>query len=87
MVEMAMFNVQRAITPKKATRITVQVFCTLSHSALHFFLKFHENIINGIGNMAQTGVQCSKGYNSKSRQTTITIHVLCTSFHWCITMV
>ena len=31
MVEMAMFNVQRTITPK----VTVYVFCTSSHSALY----------------------------------------------------
>ena len=31
MVEMAMFNVQRAITPK----VTVHVFCTSSHSVLN----------------------------------------------------
>ena len=35
-VEMAMFNVQRAITPKVSkTRVTVHVFCKLSNSVLH----------------------------------------------------
>ena len=36
MVEMATLNVQRAITPNsRQTRVTVHVFCMLSHSVLH----------------------------------------------------
>ena len=36
LVEMAMFNVQRAITPKVGkSELQVHVFCTSSHSALH----------------------------------------------------
>ena len=33
MVEMAKFNVQRAITTKVGKSVTVHVFCTSSHSA------------------------------------------------------
>ena len=40
MVEMAMFNVQRAITPKKVGKpVTVHEFCTSSQGALN--LNFH----------------------------------------------
>ena len=35
MVEMDIFNVQRAITPKVSKPDTVHVFCISSHSALH----------------------------------------------------
>ena len=36
LTETAMFNVQRAITPlSRQTRVTVHVFCMLSHSAWH----------------------------------------------------
>ena len=35
MVEMAMFNVQRAITPKVGKPEMVHVFCTSSNDALH----------------------------------------------------
>ena len=35
MVEMAMFNVQRAITPKLGKPVTVHEFCTSSHGALN----------------------------------------------------
>ena len=34
MVEIAMFNVQRAITPKVGTPVTVYIFCTLPYDAL-----------------------------------------------------
>ena len=33
MVEMAMFNVQREISPKVAIRVTVHEFCTSYHRA------------------------------------------------------
>ena len=35
MVEMAMVNVQRTITPKVGKPVTVHMFCMLSHGALH----------------------------------------------------
>ena len=34
MVEMAIFNVQRAITPKVGKSVLDQLFCTSFHSAL-----------------------------------------------------
>ena len=46
MEEMAMFNVQRAISPKVDTiRVTIHVFCTLSYGALYLCevsRKYHE---------------------------------------------
>ena len=47
MVEMAIFNVQRAIPPKVGNPEIWFVFCTLSHGAVHL-LNFHENTSNGI---------------------------------------
>ena len=35
MVEMTMFNVQRAVTPKVGKSVTVYWFCTSSHGALY----------------------------------------------------
>ena len=35
MVEMAMFNVQRAIIPSEQTRVTFYVFCSSSYAVLH----------------------------------------------------
>ena len=61
---------------------------------LYICVKFLENIRNSIRDKEQTQVhkrngyvQCSKGNNSKSRQTRVTVHVLYTSsynaLHWC----
>ena len=73
MVEMAMFNVQRAVTPKGDISVMVHVFCMLSHDA-YICVKVCENITNGIRVMEQKRVhgrngyvQCSKGNNFKSR--------------------
>ena len=51
-------------------------------------MKFRENITNRIRAMEQTRVrgrngyvQCSKGNNSISRQTRVTVHVFCTLSH------
>ena len=35
MVEMAMFNVQRAMIPKEGKAVTIHVVCILSHGGLH----------------------------------------------------
>ena len=51
-------------------------------------VKFCENILNGFQLTERTWVhgrngyvQCSKGNNSKSRQTRVTVHMLCLSSH------
>ena len=47
MVEMAIFNIQRAITLKVAKqRVTVHVFCMSSHG-VNICVKFHENMLCG----------------------------------------
>ena len=51
MVEMAIFNIQRAISRK--TRVTVDVFCMSSHG-VNICVKFHENMTSGFKVMEQT---------------------------------
>ena len=88
MVEMTMFNVQRAITPNEGTP-ELQFMCSASClMVLYICVKFCENITHGIRVMERTRVhsrngyvQCSKGNNSISRQTRVTLHVFCTSSH------
>ena len=54
MVEMAMFNVQRAITPKVG-KPELCFICSASHLiVLYICVKFHENISEGIQVMEQT---------------------------------
>ena len=43
MVEMAIFNIQRAITLKVGKQITVHVFCMSSHG-VNICVKYHENM-------------------------------------------
>ena len=43
MVEMAIFNIQRAITISRKTRVTINVFCMSSHG-INICVKFHENM-------------------------------------------
>ena len=82
MVEMAIFNVQRAITPKVGqTRVMVHVFCTSSYNP-YICVKFRENITNSIRVMEWTRVhgrngyvQSSKDNNFKSRQTRVVANV------------
>ena len=61
---------------------------------LYVCVKFRENITNGIRVNERIRVhgrngyiQCSKGNNSVSRQTIVTVHLFCPSshgdFHWC----
>ena len=88
MVEMAMFNVQRAITPKVG-KPELRFMCSAHRlTVLYICMKFPENIWNSFQLTEQTQVhgrngyvQCSKGNNSKSRQTRVTVHVFCTLSH------
>ena len=88
MVEMAMFNVNRTITPKVDKQELRFIYPTRCLIVLYICLKFRENILNGFQLTERTRVrgrngyvQCSKGINSKSRQTRITVHVCCMSSH------
>ena len=58
--------------------------CSAHHlMVLYICVKFHENITHGRNGY----VQCSKGNNSTSRQTRVTVHVFCIlshdALHWC----
>ena len=53
MVEMAIFNIQRAITLKVGKRVTVYVFCMSSH-VVNICVKFHENMSSGFKVMERT---------------------------------
>ena len=55
---------------------------------LNICVKFHENILNGFDVTERTrvcgrngNIKCSKGNNSKSMQSKVTVPVLCTSSH------
>ena len=86
---LAMFNVQRAITPKVSkTWVTFHSSCKLSPSAC---VKFHENIEQTWVHSRNGYFQyllCSKGRNSKSRLIRLSVfcalHVvlyICEKFH------
>ena len=89
-----MFNVQRAITPEVG-KSELRFMCSACRLIMFYIsLKFCENIANSIRVMERTQVhgrngyvQCSKGNNSISRQTRVTVHVFCTlsngGLHWC----
>ena len=92
-VEMAMFNVQRAITPKVSKPALRYMCSALCLMVLYICVKLRENISNLIRVMERTRVygrngyvQSSKGNNSKSRQTPVKVHVFCTlshsALHW-----
>ena len=86
MVKMAMLNVQRAIIPKVG-KPELQFMCSACCIiVLYICMNFHETITNNIRVMEWTPVhgrngydQCSKGNNSLSRQTRVTVHAFCTS--------
>ena len=88
MVEMAMFNIQRAITPKIG-KPALRFMCSAHRLiVIYICLEFRENVLYGFQLIERTQVQgtngyvlCSKGNNSKSRQTRVTVHVFCTLPH------
>ena len=88
MVRMAMFNVQRAITPKVGKPELRFIYSARRLIVLYICMKFRENILNRfqlnkrIREHSRNGyVQCIKGNISKSRQTRVTVHVFCKSSH------
>ena len=71
-VEMAIFNVQRAITPSKCNPELRSLRSAHRLVVLNICVKFHENILYGFEVTERTEVcgknvifQCSKGNNSK----------------------
>ena len=82
MVEMTMFNVKRAITPKVGKSDLLFMCSAHCFILLYIYVKFCENITKGIRIMELTRVhgrdgyvQCSKGNNSINRQSRVTVHV------------
>ena len=71
-VEMAIFNVQRGITPKVCNPELRFLRSARRLMVFNICVKFHENILNGFEVTERTRVcgkiaifQCSKGYNSE----------------------
>ena len=85
MVEMAMFNVQRIITPKVG-KPELRFMCSARRfMVLYICVKFLENITNGIRVQKRTRVRGRNGYvqplngnNSKSKQIRVMVNVFCT---------
>ena len=62
MVEMAMFNVQKAITPKVG-KAELRFMCSACHLiVLYICVKFPENILTGFQLTKQTRVHGRNGY-------------------------
>ena len=88
MVEIAMFNIQRAITPKVGKQELWFIYSARRSYCLTFVWKCRENTsksfqltertrVHGWNGYVQY-VQCSKGNNSKSRKTRVTVYVFFT---------
>ena len=87
-VETAIFNVQRAITPKVCNPELRFLSSARRLVVLNICVKFHENIFNGL--KLPSGheyvvkfviFQCSKDNKSKRMQSRVTVPALCTLFH------
>ena len=88
MVEMAIFNIQRAITPKVCNRELRFLRSVRRLMVLNICVKCHENTLNGFEVTERTHVcskiaifQCSKGNNSDRMQFRVTVLALCTLSH------
>ena len=86
-VEMAIFNVQRTITPKVCNP-ELRLLRSERRLILNICVKFHENILNGFEVTERTRVcgkiaifQCSKSNNSKRMQSRVTVPALCIPSH------
>ena len=86
MVEMAVFNIQRAITLKEGNLLELWLMCS-AHRLMMFYIyvKFHEKISNGFQLTKRTRahgrngyIPCSNDNNSKSRKPRVMVHALCT---------
>ena len=85
MVEMAIFIVQRAITPKECNPELRFLRSAGRLMVLNICVKFHENILNCFEVTEWTRVcgrngnfQCLKDNNSKRMQSRVTVLALCT---------
>ena len=79
-IEMAIFNVQRTITPKVCNAELRFLRSARRLLVLKICMKFHENILNGFEITERTRicgkiaiVQCSNGNNSERMQSRVTV--------------
>ena len=83
MLEIAMFNVQRAITPNVGKSELLFICSARCLIVLYIFVKFRENITNGMKrtrlHVRNGYVQYPKGNNSKMKLTRVTVLVFCMS--------
>ena len=88
-VEMAISNVQRAITPKVCNPELRFLRSACRLIVLNICVKFHESILNSFEVTEQTQI-CGKNchfsmfkwqYNSKRMQSRVTVHALCPLSH------
>ena len=86
--EMAIFNVQRAITPNVCSPDLRFLRSACRHLVLNICVKFQENILNGFEVTERSRVcgkiaivQCSKGNNIETMQSRVMVHTLCTPSH------
>ena len=88
MVEMAIFNVHRAITPKVGN--SELWFMRPAHRLmmLYIYVKFHDNTLNDFQLTEGTQVHgrngyilCLKGNNSTTRIPKVMVHAFCISSH------
>ena len=84
------FDVQRAVTPKVGKPELWFMYSAHCLIVLYICVKFHENISNCFQLTDRTRVhgrngyvQCSKGNNSKSRKTRVTVYVSNSALHLC----
>ena len=91
MVEMAIFNIQRAITVKVGKQ-ELRFMCSACHLIVVTFVSSFMKICQAVLKLWRRHKNCklTKGNNSKSRKTRITVHVfrtlsygvnVCVKFH------
>ena len=80
MVEMAIFNIQRAIT-LKLEKQELLFMCSVCHLMVLTFVSSFMKICQVVLKLWSGHKNCqhTKGNNSISRKTTVMVHVLCTS--------
>ena len=83
MLKIAMFNVQRAITPNVGKSELLFLCSARCLIVLYIFVKFRENITNGMKrtrvHVRNDYVQFPKGNNSKIKLTRVTVPAFCMS--------
>ena len=77
MVEMAIFNIQRAITLKvEKTRVTAHVLC-MSFHGVNIYVKFHENMSSGFKVMVRTQKMLTDTQKKRKLYTPLHAYFVC----------